>query len=360
LRGTAAQLAAAHLIVEDDNITVPENPAVSVLIVNYNSGVHLRNALRGLAAQSLAASMEVIVVDNGSGDESVAGARAAVGGDSRFCFARRESNLGFAAGTNLAAAMARAPWLALLNPDAVPEPDWLEQLLAASARHPRAVMFGSTQIDAANPQLLDGAGDHYLASGLPWRGGHGWPLKNLPNEGEVFAPCAAACLIRSDVFRAANGFDERFFCYVEDIDLAFRLRLKGHHCIQVPAAVVRHVGAASASGEGFAFADQCGTRNLIWCFVKCMPGPLFWPLLPFHVVTVLLRAARMGRARPVWEGIRTGLRGLAAIWASRLTLQRARRVPWWQIAFALSWNPVAYLRHEPQIPRSRRRKSAGA
>ncbi len=128
----------------------------------------------------------------------------------------------------------------------MPAPDWLEQLIAATRRNPDVVMFGSTQIDATDPQRLDGAGDHYLASGLPWRGGHGWPVKELPREAEVFAPCAAACLIRADAFREAKGFDERFFCYVEDVDLAFRLRLMGHCCIQVPAAVVRHVGAAAA------------------------------------------------------------------------------------------------------------------
>jgi len=84
--------------------------------------------------------------------------------------------------------MARAPWLALLNPDATPQPDWLEQLFAATHRHPDAVMFGSTQIDAADAQKLDGTGDHYLATGIPWRGGHAWPVSALPPEGEVFAP----------------------------------------------------------------------------------------------------------------------------------------------------------------------------
>ena len=100
--------------------------------------------------------------------------------------------------------------------------------MAATRRHPDVVMFGSTQIDVLDQRRLDGVGDHYLVTGLPWRGGHGWSVNELPAEGEVFAPCAAACLIRADAFREANGFDERFFCYVEDIDLAFRLRLGGH------------------------------------------------------------------------------------------------------------------------------------
>jgi GT2 family glycosyltransferase len=325
-------------------IAVPENPAVSILVVNYNSGAHLGNALSGLAGQSFG-NIEVIVIDNASSDGSFARARAAFGEDNRFVFLQAPSNLGFAAGNNFAAARARGRWLALLNADAVPARDWLEQLVAASRRHPDVVMFGSTQIDSADARRLDGTGDHYLASGLPWRGGHGRPARELPSEAEVFAPCAAACLIRADAFHEANGFDERFFCYVEDIDMAFRLRLMGHSCVQVPAAVVRHVGAVSAPAHDKAFADRCGTRNLIWCFVKCMPGPLFWPMLPLHVVALLLWAARIGK--PAWAGIWQALNGMGAIWTSRLTLQRARQAPWWRIASALSWNPVDYFRRAP-------------
>jgi N-acetylglucosaminyl-diphospho-decaprenol L-rhamnosyltransferase len=246
---------------------VSQYPAVSVLIVNYASGPHLSNCVRALAGQSLS-NIEIIVVDNCSRDDSFANARAAVAEDKRFSFLEAGTNLGFAAGNNFAAARARGAWFALLNPDAVPAPDWLEQLLAATRRHPDVVMFGSTQIDGIDPERLDGVGDHYLAIGLPWRGGHGWSVKSLPREREVFAPCAAACLLRADIFRAANGFDERFFCYVEDIDLAFRLRLEGHRCIQVSGAVVRHVGAVSSRGKGSDFAHRCGSRNLIWCFVN--------------------------------------------------------------------------------------------
>ena len=325
--------------------TVPANiPAVSILIVNYDSGTHLSNAVRALIGQSLA-DLEVIVVDNASRDDSFEPARRLVDGDKRFSFIEAPSNLGFAAGNNFAASTARGPWLALLNPDAVPMANWLEQLMAATRRHPDVVMFGSTQIDALSPQRIDGAGDHYLATGLPWRGGHGWPARDLPVEGEVFGPCAAACLIRADAFREAKGFDEQFFCYVDDIDLAFRLRLRGHRCIQVPRAVVEHVGAVSAGLEGSAFADFYGTRNLIWCFVKCMPGPLFWSLLPFHIVTALLWAAHLGK--PGWHGLWMALRGLPRVWGSRTALQRTRQAPWWRIARALSWNPLSYLRRAP-------------
>jgi N-acetylglucosaminyl-diphospho-decaprenol L-rhamnosyltransferase len=332
---------------ESRNVT----PDISVLIVNYNAGRDLGRTLQGLAAQTFR-DFEALVLDNASSDDSAAAAQALVADDARFRFTHLRRNVGFAAGNNLMAETARGTWLALLNPDAVPAPDWLERLLEATGRHPAAVMFGSTQLDAADPQRLDGAGDHYLAIGLPWRGGHGWPLAALPPEGEVFSPCAAACLIRADAFRDAHGFDERFFCYVEDVDLGFRLRLQGHHCIQVPAAVVSHVGGASSASQSSGFARRHGTRNLMWCFVKCMPAGLFWPLLPLHLLALaflMLRAAATGMGYPVGAGIIEGFAGMPAIWSARSALQRGRRVGWRRIAAALTWNPLIYLRRAPQI-----------
>lgn len=329
-------------------------PTTSIVVVNYNSGKHLANALQGIAQQTMKA-FEVIVLDNCSTDESVRGAQGAVRDDKRFSFLASEKNLGFAGGNNFAAIKARGIWLAFLNPDAIPRNDWLEQLLQASKRYPDVVMFGSTQIDTADPRRLDGAGDHYLASGLPWRGGYGWPRGHLPPEGEVFAPCGAACLIRADAFRAVNGFDERFFCYVEDIDIAFRLRLLGHRCVQVPTAVVQHFEGISTGLEGEAWVQRFGTRNVIWCFVKCMPSPLFWPLLPAHILmllALLLKASTIAMLPAVWQGITMAVKGIPDMWASRRLIQRGRRVSVGEIARALSWNPIACLRRVPRTLRN--------
>ena len=85
----------------------------------------------------------------------------------------------------------------------------------------------------------------------------------------------------------AGGLDEDFFCYMEDIDLAFRLRLLGWECLHVPRAVCRHVGSA-ITGRRSDFSVYHGQRNIVWVFVKNMPPPLFALLLPLHV---LLNAA---------------------------------------------------------------------
>jgi GT2 family glycosyltransferase len=328
----------------------PPDPLVSVLIVNFNSGDYLAHCLEALRRQTVAA-FEILLLDNASRDGSVERARQAAG-DLAVRLEASADNLGFAAGNNRLAARARAPLLALLNPDAIPAPDWLERLLAAAAAHPDVAMFGSTQLALGDPQCFDGVGDAYFAAGLPWRGGYGRAVRSLPPRFESFAPCAAAALYRRDGFTALGGFDARYFCYVEDVDLAFRWRLAGGRALQVADAVVRHAGSGSAGAAPSGFAAYHGMRNLVWTFVKNMPGPLFWPLLPAHMLLVellLLRALLQGNGRPVWRGLVHALAGLPAIWAERRAVQARRRVSAWRIAAALNWAPWRMVGRMPQM-----------
>jgi GT2 family glycosyltransferase len=217
--------------------------------------------------------------------------------------------------------------------------------MAAVTRHPGTAMFGSTQVMAERPNLLDGSGDAYHALGIAWRGNYEHPLADLPGEGEVFGPCAAAALYRRDLFAAAAGFDERFFCYHEDVDLAFRLRLMGESCVQVAGAIVDHVGSGT-TGRTSDFSVYHGTRNRVWTFAKNMPALLFWPILPATLavhIYLLLRAASVGRFAATWRGMCDGLCGLGPIWRERRALQRTRRVGTVAIARALTW-PLGKLR----------------
>jgi len=172
---------------------------VSVIIVNYNGGVFLRRCLHALAQQTRQPE-SVILVDNASNDGSCDGLETAFP-DVRLL--RQSTNLGFAAANNLAAKVAdNTTWLALLNPDAFPEPDWLERLMEAAQRHPEVAAFGSQLLLADHPDLIDGIGDVYHISGLAWRRDHNRPANKVAKTmREIFSPCAAAALYRSDRFR---------------------------------------------------------------------------------------------------------------------------------------------------------------
>ena len=324
---------------------MPSAPEISVVIVNYNAGrARLAKCLRHLEAQSFR-DFETILVDNASADGSLAAVEDV---DLPVRVMAQTDNLGFARGNNIAVAESRARWIALLNPDAFADPDWLQALMEAAGRYPGAGAFGSTQIDANDPARLDGAGDAYHISGLAYRGHFGWPSTDIPPEGETFAPCGAATFIRRDLFDRLGGFDERFFCYHEDVDLGFRLRLSGYPVIQAAAARVAHEGSA-LTGRRSAFAVYHGARNRIWTYLKNMPTLALWGFLPLLIaanLAALARSTMTGVAGPTMRGISDGIRGAGPFLRERRALHRDRSVSLWRILQAMTWSPMKMLRRE--------------
>lgn len=312
-------------------------PLISVVIVNYNGGAFLQEAVNALSRQTLT-DFELIVFDNASSDGSADALDLTGLSEARLI--RHSDNIGFAAGNNRAAEEARGKWLALLNPDTVAAPDWLEKLIAASQAYPDCRNFASAQLDLNNPDLLDGAGDAYLIFGFPWRGGFGRPASELPPSGWVFSACGAAAMYDRELFLRMGGFDERFFCYCEDVDLGFRLQLAGHDCRFVSDAVVRHAGSG-ITGRASAFSTYHGTRNRIWTYVKNMPASLLVMTLPGHLVLtsyLLARNSFTPRFVPMLRGSLHGAAGAARIRIStkwRVT-QRERRG---HLVRSLTWNP---------------------
>lgn len=273
---------------------------------------------------------EIILVDNASSDRSVEIV-------DRFPLVRMlvlDQNTGFARGNNLAiaAASSESEWIVLLNPDAFPEPRWLEELLAAAHRNPGFDAFGSKLVVAADPGVLDGAGDVYHVSGLVWRMGHGAPAASLVEQvREVFSPCAAAAMYRRSALLEVGGFDEDYFCYVEDVDLGFRLRLAGYRCLYVPLSVAHHLGSGTTGGQHSEFAVYHGHRNLVWTYVKDMPGMLFWGFLPLHMamnLVALVVFTVRGQGGVMFRAKRDALMGIPRMWRKRGQVQSKRVVPW--------------------------------
>lgn len=300
-------------------------PLVDVVIVNYNGGAYLRRAVAALQAQAFR-DFRIVVVDNGSTDGSL---DDLPGAPVTLHVVRAGRNLGFAGGNNLAIRdHVEAEWLALLNPDAFPRSDWLERLMRAAREETGFAFFGCRMVDATDPSRLDGVGDVYHVSGMHWRDGHGCadgPAYDAPAE--IFGPCGAAALYRTADVRRVGAFDEDFFCYAEDVDLAFRLQLDGLRCRYVPDAVVEHMGSGIV-GFRSDFARYHAHRNLVWAYVKNMPGALFWLYLPYHLA---LNAASLAMFTlqgrwVVWRAKRDAIAGLAKCWRKRRAVQAARRV----------------------------------
>lgn len=306
------------------NSTCGSNVApVTVIIVNWNSGGYLAECLLHLGNQTVQ-PQAVLVVDNNSTDDSVLGAIGVAG----LTVLRMQENLGFAAANNYAIELCSTEFIALLNPDAFPEPDWLECLLSAAQAYPQVVAFGSRQLCRTDTDLLDGAGDIYHMSGAVWRGRYRqYQEKRDLIARRIFSACAAAALYRRKPVLDVGGFDTDYFCYVEDVDLGFRLRLAGWEARYVPDAVVQHVGAASSGGQHSDFAVYHGHRNLVWTFIKNMPGLLFWILLPLHMLLNLITVIYFcfhGQGAVVVRAKWDAIGGLGAAWRKREAIQTSR------------------------------------
>lgn len=324
-------------------------PYISVIVVNYNSGPLLQACLQSLSQQDFI-DFEVLVVDNASDDSSFQDAQATIPtSDSRFYFISETENLGFAAANNRAAQQARGSWLALLNPDAVASVTWLSTLAKAASDYPDTDMFGSLQIRANDPTRLDGCGDCYHFTGFPYRGHEGHSTDLLPKTGEVFGPCAAAGFYLKSLFLELGGFYEPFFCYCEDVDLAFRMRLMGSHCIQLQEAIVHHHGSAIANNVS-GFTIYHGTRNAMWMLIKNMPLPVLIVLFPFHLAThlaLLVKAIGRPSFLPRLKGIIHGLKGIPRALLARRHVERT--IPTSALLRSMVWSPRQLIKRDAYI-----------
>ena len=332
-----------------DSAAIPVNPAgiapihplVTVVIVNYNGGEMICQCLAALAQQHFQ-DFATVVVDNMSADASAAAIQQKFPDVAVLLL---KSNLGFAGGVNHALnTCALGPYVVLLNPDAFPLPDWLGNLVASAHAHPQYASFGSRMYSDESHNQLDGLGDVYHVSGLPWRRGHDCvSTARHDMETDIFAPCAAAALYRVAALRDVGFLDEDFFLYVEDIDLGFRMQLAGYRSLYVPTACVLHLGSAFV-GKHSDFQLYHGHRNLVWVYVKNMPSVLFWLFLPAHIalnlVTLLWFTAR-GHGAVVWHAKRDAVHGLPHFWKKRVQIQSTRKASIWAVLRQLAWNPFS-------------------
>lgn len=253
-------------------------PPVSAIVVNWNGGAMLHEALASLFAQTWPA-VEVILVDNSSTDGSVARAEQSFG--DRLTVIRNARNEGFARGNNIGFDAARGDWVFLLNPDAVCDPDAIAELMRFVADKPDVGQLACRVVQADKPNFFDSAGLLLYPDGVSRP--RGWQEKDqgqYDRAEEVLAPHGCACALRKAMLNQIGLFDEDFFCYFEDLDLGVRGQLAAWKCWYVPTARVRHRKSAT-SGNYSVFKAYHVERNRLYCLWKWMPrflllvSPLF-------------------------------------------------------------------------------------
>ena len=292
------------------------DPAVGIIVVNFNGGGLVLDAVGSALAQSLP-PRRVIVVDNASADGSADAIAEMYPGVE---LVRLDRNAGFAAANNVGIEMLDdCEFVALLNPDAFADSSWLESLVTAARAQGDFASFASRIERAKEPGILDSAGDVYHVYGTAWPGRQGKPSASAAAPMEVFGASGAAALYRRAWLVRVGSFDERFFCYFEDVDLNLRLQVAGGRCLYVPEARVKHVGSA-VTGRLSAFTLYHSHRNLVWTYAKSVPPHVLWRYLPMHVLLNLgsiVTFATHGHSKTLLRAKRDAVRGLPAMMRAR-------------------------------------------
>ena len=256
-----------------------KKPFVSVIVVNYNGRVYLDECMSSLSVQTYP-TIEIIFVDNGSSDSSCEYVEKNF--PSVKIIANNE-NLGFAKGNNIGIKAAKGELIATLNNDTKVTSRWVEELVDAINSDANVGMCASKMLFMKNVEFIDSTGICISRSGACWdRGMFERDNGQYESIDEVFGPCAGAAMYRKSMLEEIGLFDEDFYAYMEDVDLAFRGRLRGWKCLYVPEAVVFHVHGGTA-GYVSDYTIYYGNRNIIWNCVKNYPTRLLITSLPWIV-----------------------------------------------------------------------------
>ncbi len=266
---------------------------VTVVVLNYNGRDHLEQCLPSLLDLEFPRDqLELLVVDNGStdGSEEVV-ARFAP----RVELLSAGANIGFSAGNNLGARRARGRYVAFLNNDTRVDPGWLAALCRTMDGAPDAAAVAGKLLSWDGSRLDFGRGI-ITFDGHAFQEGAGLPLDRDPHHevAETFIPCGGNMLVRRELFLELGGFDEDYFAYLEDVDLAWRFWASGHRVLLDPGAVAYHrsegtSGRMDPFDRGFLFE-----RNAFITAVKNLDREYFPRVFPAVLLTLINRTMCLG------------------------------------------------------------------
>lgn len=326
----------------------PARPPLSAIIPTWNALRYLPACLAALRAQ-LGPDDEVVLVDNGSREDAAGWARRHAPG---VRVVKLPYNRGFAGGTNAGLQAARGDLLLLCNDDALVEPGCVNALCSALLAHPAAGAAAGVLTFSRTPSRVASAGILMQRDGVAtdlWMGQEVASLPPAPRE--IFGASGGLALLRRSLLDDVGLFEPQFFNYLEDVDLAWRARLRGWRCVLAPAARARHVYSAS----GGSLKPRLLARNRLRVVIRCVPAPLLLDgLVPIVRYDMLAVAYGLLRGQPaIVAGRIAALHELPALLAQRRVIQAHRMAPLSDLArwLAPAPSPLATLHKRRELER---------
>ncbi len=303
-----------------------EAPLLSVAVLSYD-GRHLLEVILPSLARQRFRDFEVIVVDNGSRDDTVAWLSRTW---PQVEIVSLPENGGVTAALNVCARAGRGELIGLFNNDLELEPACLGELVAALREHPEAGWAGGKLRDFERRETIDGAGDVFTWAATGGRRGHGErDVGQYDEPRAIFGACGGAALYRRSALAHVGEFDEDFFAFYEDVDWNLRAQLAGFSCRYVPSAVVYHMGSATI-GRGLSdFTRYHLWRNTLWIVVKDLPASALARHAPQLLLGQLVNLAVAVRDRKlsIWLRVwRDAIGGMPRMLSKRRAVQARRRI----------------------------------
>jgi len=333
-------------------------PKVAVIVPSYNGRKLLEGCLKSLSRQTFS-DFETVVVDDGSTDDTIGFVKANYA-HVRLIELRRNS--GFSAAINAGIQATDSEYVALLNNDTEVTPKWLESLVDVLDTNPSAGSAASKILWDHARDTIYAAGDFFCQNGFGGNIGSGKPANDamLNSPRPVFSASACAALYRRRALDDVGLVSEHLFMFYEDIDLGFRLQLAGWDCIYAPAAVVYHVGTATAGifsrKRKFLLA-----RNELFVIARNLPGKILRRNLAAilrHQFKESVHALDEGRPRTLLNARLTAIAAIPKLLRSRKRIMAARRASTEHIASLIQ--PYDDIYPPASIPQSDRGPSSGS
>lgn len=287
-------------------------PTISVVIPNYNGKRFLKESLSSIINQNYN-FLDVIIVDNASHDGSVEYLEENY---PEVTIIQNYENLGFAAAVNSGIKASTTEYIFLVNNDVELDPNCISNLVECIEKNDKIFAVNSKMIQYHDREKMDDAGDEYTILGWTKRVGYNKSPDKYLKSREIFSACAGAALYKKNILDEIGYFDEKFFAYLEDLDISYRARIHGYQIQYCPQAIVYHIGSGTSGSQYNEFKIKLSARNNIYVPYKNMPWPqllLNSPLLILGFLIKYLFFLKKGQGRAYLKGLKEGLHSLENI-----------------------------------------------
>jgi len=280
----------------------------TIIIPNWNGMKYLENCLFSVLHQE-GSTAEVIVVDNGSEDESVSYIKK------NYPMVRLiefRENTGFCKAVNAGIQAASTEYVLLLNNDTKADKNFLQHMERRIGQSENIFSVSAKLLSMNEPAFVDDAGDYYCALG--WAFAEGKGKKDgaaYSHTRKIFASCGGAAIYRREIFEKIGYFDENHFAYLEDIDIGYRAKIYGYINVFEPSAIVYHAGSAASGSKYNEWKINFSSRNSVYIVRKNMPFLQIVINLPFLAAGFLVKTlffTKKGFGKAYVKGLAEGVR----------------------------------------------------